>query len=191
MTYPLKIQMALTQACIDMNNANNIHDIDHLIELPDLLERNGHTSPAWLKIWMKLLEDDPLLNAEEHFNKPQLKIPALCDMSHSSYMNKSNAEIKKVDAAISSICCEPNSAMRNALYVIAAQILSDSIENNPLADTWHRGTDEMQSLSNRDNYALFVKMLEREIEFWQDSVRSRGKTPPKLQHQPASKSMYM
>lgn len=191
MTYPLKLQMALTQACIDISNANNIQDINHLLDLPELLERNGYPTPSWLKIWMKLLEEDPLLNAEEHFNKPKVKMPVFNGMSRSGYMNKNSIEFIKVDAAISSICGEPNSALRNLLFVVASQILSDSTEDNSLSYEWHCGTDEMQSLSNRDNYALFIKMLQREVGFWQDSAVRRIKTPPKLKHQPATKSMCM
>lgn len=184
MNYPLKLQMALTQMCIDINNATNVNGIDHLSELPRLFECNGYKFPEWLRVWIKLLEDDPLLNAEEHFNKPKVKIPAFNDMAP-KYINKNSDEIMIVNSAINSICSVPNSAQHNALFVIASQILSDSTDNNPLSYEWHCKTDEFQYLSNRNNYAVFVKILQREMEFWQGNIKGKSNPPPKIGLKPA------
>jgi hypothetical protein len=186
MIYPLKIQLALTQVCIDINNAKNISDIDHLAELPKLLEQYGYTFPSWLKVWMKMLEDDPLLNAEEHFSMPKLKLSHFMgEASYSAYKNKKRLELMKVDAAISSICSVQNSAYRNALFVIASQILLDSTADSALSFEWHCKTDEIQSLTNKHNYSLFVEILQRETDFWQFIPTSRSNPPPKIKLQPS------
>lgn len=187
MTYPLKIQQALTQVCIDINDAKNLEEIDHLTEFPELLERNGYTFPSWIRAWMKMLGDDSLLNAEEHFHKPKVKIPAFSSMVP-KYVNNNSIEIIKVNSAINAICSIPNSPQRNALFVIASQILSNSIEDNPLAFEWHCKTDDTQSLSNKNNFALFIKILEREIDFWQDFQKSRSNPPPKIKLQPSAQN---
>ncbi|MDP2100914.1 MAG: hypothetical protein Q8J77_00445, partial [Methylotenera sp.] len=84
-------------------------------------------------------------------------------------------------------------AQRSALYVIASQILSDLTGHDyddGLSCEWHRKTNETQSLTDLNNFLVFVAMLKREIAFWQDGVKSKGKMPPKLQHyHPAAKNM--
>jgi hypothetical protein len=184
MNYPLKLQAALTQVCIDIHNAKDINDIDHLADLPELFERNGYAFPLWIKVWMQLLNDDPLQNAEEHFKKPKVKSSVFFDDIPSSYMRKNDLEKMKVDLAISTICSDPHSAKRSALFVIASVLLSDSMDSNDLGFEWHSRTDEMQSLTDRNNYAVFVEILQREVDFWQDSTKSRNNPPPKVKLNP-------
>jgi hypothetical protein len=192
MNYPLKLQVALTQVCIDINNAKDINDIDRLAELSELselselFEKNGYAFPLWIKIWMQLLKDDPLLNAEEHFKKPKVKSSAFDGMSSSWYIHNNNLEIIKVESAITAICCDPHAAQRSALFAIAAVILSDAIDNNYLGFEWHSRTDEMQSLTNKHNFAIFVEILQRESNFWQEGNKTKNNPPPKAKLHPSS-----
>ena len=178
MDLPLKLKAALTQVCVEIHNATNVTAIDYLADLLELFEKFGYAFPCWISAWVQMLADDPLLNAEEHFKKPKVRSSVFDSMSSRDKHNN-NFEKVKVDEAITAICNDPYSAKRNALFVIASVILSNTTDNNDLSYEWHCRTDELQSLTNKHNFALFVMMLHREIEFWQLDSKSRNNPPPK------------
>ena len=183
MNYPIKLQVMLTQLCHDLNNANDVDYIAHLNEVRELFEINGYAFPDWLNAWAKQIQKSPLLNAEEHFKKPQEIKSVYKEMSRRG-LERSSLEILKINSAVSSICPNSNSALRNALFTIASQILSDSTTNR-LSSEWHCKTDEVQSLENRNNYDLFVFILKRETKFWQEDVKVKNSAPPKLKSIPS------
>ncbi|MDP2100847.1 MAG: hypothetical protein Q8J77_00100, partial [Methylotenera sp.] len=101
MNYPLKLQVALTQACIDIHNANNINGIDDVLETQSSFESAGYHFPMWLSVWIKQLETDPLLTAEECFKQPKAQMSGFENMSFSiRYTNEELIEQIKIEAAI-------------------------------------------------------------------------------------------
>ena len=182
MDLPLKLKAALTQVCVEIHNATGINTIDYLADLPRLFEAFGYTFPMWIQVWVQLLEDNPVMNAEEHFKKPKDRSSVL-DSLCSGCKSNNDLEKVKVDEAITALCSDPYSAKRNALFVIASVILSN---DNDLSYEWHCRTDEVQSLTNKHNYSVFVMMLNREIDFWQMDNKSRNNPPPKAKLRPST-----
>ena len=176
MPNPIKLQMALTQACIDLHNANSTKDIEHLSEMSVLFEKNGYTFPGWISAWMKLVEEDSLLNAEEHFNKTRDGL-FMTEESEKSYRIAEKLLVSKATRAIDTICNDYYSPKRYALFVIASEILLDKNEFNELGHEWHCKSNEFYTLSHQPNYWLFLEMLKREIDFWQESARNRISPP--------------
>lgn len=181
--------MALTQACIEIHNASSIKDIEHLLEMPELFEKNGYTFPSWITSWMKMLADDPLLNAEEHFNRPQYISDVFTDLGMKFPNWQNNADILRATTAINTICSDHYSPKRYALFAIATEILFGKNEFSELAHEWHCNSNEWYSLSHQPNYFLFLSILNREIAFWQDIGRNRISPPLVLKLNPSFNSI--
>ena len=133
---------------------------------------------------MKMVEKDSLLNAEEHFNKPHEGL-FITEESEKSYRIAEKLLASKATKAINTICNDYFSPKRYALYAIASEILLEKNEFNKLGHEWHCKADEFYSLSHQPNYWLFLEMLKREIDFWQESARNRISPPAILKLTPS------
>lgn len=189
MKYPSKLEVTLTQACIDLHNARNMADVEAVLTLLEEFDQLRYAVPEWMTSWIIKTMQNPLLTAEEHFKMPKPTIFAGMRRSDNQTNKQINYEIierNKLEGSIQAAGCDNHIAMRNAAFMIASRMLSNASGSydefgGGLAYEWHCNTSDSQSLSDSGNYEVLVGVLKRETEFWQIGVKARAKVAPRLQ----------
>lgn len=189
MKYPSKLEVTLTQACIDLHSARNVADVESVLSLLEEFDQLGYAIPEWLTAWIILTMQNPLLTAEDHFKMPKSPIFAGIrwqDNPINDQTNYEKIELSKLEHAIQIAGCNNHVAMRNSAFMIASRTLlnaSGSYDGygGGLGYEWHCCTSDSQSLIDPGNLKLLVEILQRETEFWQIGIKARTKVGARLQ----------
>lgn len=190
MEYPTKLEVILTQACIDLHNSQSSTDVDLVINNLKYFEQSNFALPEWLMAWIDITKKNPHLTAEEYYKRPKINsFPGFtesCDKSFAEMQAYEINQLKKLDIAVKMAKCDREPALRNCAYMIASRMLENSFGSDcefggELGFEWHCGLDFDDSLYNPNNFKLMVKILLRETAFWHSDVKSSTKKEVKLQ----------
>lgn len=189
MKYPSKLEVTLTQACIDLHNARNIADVESVLSLLEEFDQLRYAVPEWLTAWIILTMQNPLLTAEEHFKMPKPSVFVGMRWKDNQSNDQTNHELieqNKLEYAIQFAGCDSHIAMRNVAFMIASRTLMNATGacdgyGGGLGYEWHCKTTQSQLLEDTENLNVLVQILQRETGFWQQGVKARAKVSPRLQ----------
>lgn len=184
MQYPSKLEVILTQACVDLHHAQNSADVDLVIHNLIVFEQSNCELPEWLKAWIDITKKNPHLTAEEHYKLPEIDLCSglskISEQRAAAYKVIEINQLKKLNIAINMADCDTETALRNCAYMIASRMLknpfgSDCEHGGELGYEWHCKIDFDDSLSNPRNFKVLVNILRRETAFWHFDVKATSR----------------